>query len=170
MTCGVYCITHLASGRSYVGQARNIEERWERHRKGDTNRYLRNILSEEGPDALAFDILEEVAPEVLNEREVFWIERLGTMYPAGLNLTAGGRVPDEVSPEVRRIMSNSAKRAWEDPERKKAHAELCRERFKNPGYRVQTVHSPEAREKIAAGMRLRTAKMNEKRWGGHRVR
>lgn len=47
MTCGIYLINHKPSGRKYVGQARNVEERWERHRKGDTNRYLREIVATE---------------------------------------------------------------------------------------------------------------------------
>jgi predicted GIY-YIG superfamily endonuclease len=31
MTVGVYCITHRATGRKYVGQSVDIERRWYKH-------------------------------------------------------------------------------------------------------------------------------------------
>ena len=34
MTCGIYLITHLASGRGYVGQIVDIESRFRDHRAG----------------------------------------------------------------------------------------------------------------------------------------
>lgn len=166
MTCGIYLINHNPSGRKYVGQARNVEERWERHRKGDTNRYLREIVATEGPEALEFLLLEVAEPENLNAREIFWIGQHASMYPQGFNLTAGGKVPDSVSPEVRQILSQAQRKAWEgDPKRKQRQAELGRQRMAQDGYRERTVCSPEARAKIAAGMKERAGEMNRKRWG-----
>lgn len=165
MASGIYLIKHKASGLLYVGQARDIKARWERHQKGDTNRYLKQIVKEEGPEALQFSVLEELSIDQLNSREEFWINSLNTLYPNGLNLTSGGKVPVVVSPEVRAILSTVQKERWKDPDRRQKQSELGRIRFSQPGWLQRTLHSPEARAKISASMLSRSAAMNLKRWG-----
>lgn len=166
MTCGIYLIKHKFSGLLYVGQARNIEARWARHLKGDTNRYLKQILVEEGKEAFEFTVLEEIPAEDLNARETYWIAQYNTMFPNGLNLTAGGKVPDVFSPELKAILSAAQKKRWQDPERRQKQADLGRVRFSDPNWLLKTIPSPESRRKISDSMKERTAAMNRKRGGG----
>lgn len=32
MTCGIYKLTHIESGLVYIGQSKDIEQRWTQHR------------------------------------------------------------------------------------------------------------------------------------------
>lgn len=61
--CGIYAITHLPSGRRYVGQAQNIELRWTNHRfhlrqgtHGST--YLQRLWTKHGESQFSFTILQ----------------------------------------------------------------------------------------------------------------
>lgn len=36
-TCGIYKITNLTNNKVYIGQSKNIEERWSNHRKDSFN-------------------------------------------------------------------------------------------------------------------------------------
>lgn len=51
------------------------------------------IIAEVGEDCIRYEVLETGLKsfEELNEREVFWIEKKGTLWPDGYNRTTGGR-------------------------------------------------------------------------------
>lgn len=77
---GIYTITHIDSGRVYVGSAMNIYTRWDRHRYGfrsgaKSTPYLKHAWNKYGEDAFEFKIVERV-PETakLVEREQYWID------------------------------------------------------------------------------------------------
>jgi group I intron endonuclease len=92
MKSGIYAITHVESGRKYVGQSSDMPRRWRRHiqlaRLGD-GRHLYCAIRKYGADAFKFEVLETCCPEMLNERELHWIAALGT-FSDGFNLTIGG--------------------------------------------------------------------------------
>ncbi len=76
---GIYAITHLASGRRYIGSAKNFGGRWSLHRtdlaKGTHHsRYLQRAWDKYGPDAFRFEVLEKCAPARLLEREQDWLD------------------------------------------------------------------------------------------------
>lgn len=63
--CFIYAITHLASGKRYVGSTVNPTYRWIKHRSELKNnrhhcRYLQNAWNKYGRDAFAFSILREL--------------------------------------------------------------------------------------------------------------
>ena len=91
----VYVITNKINGKRYVGQtAKTLEERWAEH-KSAARRGARvlfyNALRKHGPDAFWLGELGTRNTRAeLSELECLWIARLGTLIPAGYNMTAGG--------------------------------------------------------------------------------
>lgn len=85
MTCGIYCIEHVASGKKYIGKSRNIEQRFYAHRynlkngdKKHVNRYLYNAVLKHGIDAFCFKVIEVTPFEELPEREIYWMDFFDT--------------------------------------------------------------------------------------------
>jgi hypothetical protein len=91
---GIYKITHIGSGISYIGQAKDIKERWVTHVKCslgiDTpvTSQLYAFTREKGIDNFTFEILEKCSINELNEKEKFYIDLYQT-YDFGLNKTRG---------------------------------------------------------------------------------
>lgn len=94
--CGIYKITHIDSGISYVGQATNIKERWASHVKCslgiDTpvTSQLYAFTREKGIDNFTFEVLEKCQANELNEKEKFYIDLYQT-YDFGMNATRGNK-------------------------------------------------------------------------------
>lgn len=77
--CGIYRIVHLLTGREYVGQARNIDQRWKGHLsrlKGGRHhaRHLQYAWRKYGGVAFAFEVIELCDLASLDEREQYWID------------------------------------------------------------------------------------------------
>lgn len=77
--CGIYKITNLHNFQCYVGQSKNIAQRWRQHiRSGlgaentSSNNKLYSALMAEGVENFSFEIIEECPLEKLLERELFW--------------------------------------------------------------------------------------------------
>ena len=93
-TCGIYKLTHIESGISYIGQAKDIKARWSDHIKCslgiDTpvTSQLYAFTREKGIDNFTFEILEKCSPTELNEKEKFYIDLYQT-YEFGLNGNKG---------------------------------------------------------------------------------
>lgn len=113
MTCGIYLIRHVTSGRGYVGQSVNIESRFRDHRAGKGSRKLSAALRKYGVEAFEYKVLLECSREELNPQEVLFIEQLGTLHPNGFNLIDGGNQPGKMSPETRQRFSEAGMRRME---------------------------------------------------------
>lgn len=92
--CGIYKITHIDSGISYIGQAKDIKERWVTHVKCSlgidtpvTSQFYA-FTREKGIDNFTFEVLEKCSLSELNEKEKFYIDLYQT-YDFGLNKTRG---------------------------------------------------------------------------------
>ena len=92
--CGIYKITHIDSGISYIGQARDIKERWVKEVKEAlgidapaTNKRC-NFMREKGVNNFTFEVLEKCSIAELNEKEKFYIDLYQT-YEFGLNGNKG---------------------------------------------------------------------------------
>lgn len=108
--CGIYKITSI-TGSIYIGQSINIHKRWDSYKKhfAGSQRRLNNSFKKHGTENHIFEIIEECSRELLNEREIYWIEFYDTFDTEhGLNLLSGGlvRTPSE---ETRKKQSESAK-------------------------------------------------------------
>ena len=91
---GIYKITNPDLGLSYIGQARDIKERWRDHLKAglgiDTpsNNKLYSAMERYGIEAFTFELLEECPVSQLNEKEAYYIDLYDT-YNYGFNSNTG---------------------------------------------------------------------------------
>jgi hypothetical protein len=91
---GIYKITNPDLGLSYIGQARDIKERWRDHQKAglgiDTpaNNKLYAAMQRYGIEAFTFELLEECPSADLNEKEAYYIDLYDT-YNYGFNSNTG---------------------------------------------------------------------------------
>jgi group I intron endonuclease len=77
---GIYKIENKITGEIYIGQSKNIEARWQSHRRNATakdkvRKYaLYREIRRYGIDSFEFSVLEECPQFKLDERENYWIE------------------------------------------------------------------------------------------------
>lgn len=76
---GIYKITHIESGRTYVGQSVDISNRWKQHAKRGsgaeiaTSNKLYPAMLEDGIEAFTFEVIEEITDSnKLNAAEKYW--------------------------------------------------------------------------------------------------
>lgn len=96
MSCGIYKITNRLSGKSYIGQAIDIEARWSKEKgrafspnSSEYNKTLSRAFRKYGIENFSFEILEECDAGDLNDREIYYISLYDT-YFNGYNETTGG--------------------------------------------------------------------------------
>jgi hypothetical protein len=85
MPSGIYKITHLGSGKSYIGSSNNLRLREQQHfsslRLGyHRNRYLQRAFDKYGEDDFKFEIIEYCPVEQLVMREQYWIDNTDDLY------------------------------------------------------------------------------------------
>lgn len=93
---GIYKIENLITHQVYIGQSINIERRWKCHLVNYTNPNSKAYsyplyieMREYGIDNFAFEILEECNTDMLNQREIYWIEYYDSFFN-GYNQSLGG--------------------------------------------------------------------------------
>ena len=88
---GIYKITKISNGKSYIGQSNNIKRRFKEHQqKGASSRIPLDIaIQKYGVQAFTYEILEECPLNKLNEREQYWINYYDTVNN-GYNCSTGG--------------------------------------------------------------------------------
>lgn len=96
MSCGIYKIKNNINNKIYIGQSKNIEQRWKHHlwesfndKQVMYNYSIHKAFRKYGIDNFSFDIIEEVPEDKLFEREKYWIEFYNS-YKEGYNETEGG--------------------------------------------------------------------------------
>lgn len=91
----IYKITNKQTGKVYIGKTLDtIEERWKEHlrdykKRRCEKRPLYNSMNFYGPEVFTIEQVEECQPNVLNEREIYWIAQYDSYYN-GYNGTKGG--------------------------------------------------------------------------------
>ena len=89
MSCGIYKITNLINGHSYIGESINIERRWKEHKSIPYKASIYDAFQKYGIENFSFEIIEECSIEEFFEREKYWISFYDT-YKNGYNMTKGG--------------------------------------------------------------------------------
>ena len=93
----IYCITNVINNKIYVGKTtQSIEERFKEHcqdsqRTKCEKRPLYDAMNKYGIENFIIECLEEIEDEsLLSEKEIYWINELGTYGKGGYNATKGG--------------------------------------------------------------------------------
>ncbi len=84
MTSGIYRIYCTATRRSYVGQAKDIDRRWQQHRNDlnngkHCNDELQASWKKYGDQSFQWSIVERCREGRLDAAEAYWIRRCGEM-------------------------------------------------------------------------------------------
>lgn len=95
---GIYKITNKLNGKVYIGQAINIQRRWNEHknsslnkRKHEYNTPIHCAIRKYGIENFLFEVLVECCRENLNELEIKYIKQYNANDSNyGYNLTQGG--------------------------------------------------------------------------------
>ena len=85
----VYKITNTITQDEYIGKSKEIKRRWNRHKqlaRTDGQTYLYRAMRKYGINNFKLSIIEECSPDILNEREMYWIKERQPLY----NMTEGG--------------------------------------------------------------------------------
>jgi group I intron endonuclease len=108
--CEIYKITSLTSGKIYVGQSVSHilnhnkyrpyghEGRFRCHvseafsTKKNQSHYLNNAIRKYGVEDFVVELIECCEVEKSDEREIYYIQELNSLYPNGYNLKNGGSV------------------------------------------------------------------------------
>ena len=107
--CEIYKIIHLTSGKIYVGQAVSHILNHKRYRpyghegrfkchiseafstKKNQSHYLNNAIRKYGVIDFVVELIECCERSVADEREIFYINELNSLFPNGFNLKKGGK-------------------------------------------------------------------------------
>ena len=92
---GIYKITYIPTGESYIGKSTNVNKRWKEQLKSAYNlgtiahSSLHTKMARDGVWNFTFELIEQVEKDKLNEREKYWINFYDTKK-YGLNEREGG--------------------------------------------------------------------------------
>lgn len=129
MASGIYAIINQKDGKVYIGRAVDLSKRRYEHKSAlKHNRHCNLHLQRawNRGDTFSFSVIEHCEPEMLNEREVFWIKRFNsTNKRYGYNICEGGDgcLGRPCSDETRKKISNAVKGKTLSEESKKKRVE-----------------------------------------------
>lgn len=96
---GIYKITNQVNGKVYIGQSRNIKQRWNKHHTAPFNINdhcyelpLYRAIRKYGLENFSFEVIEECLSKELDNKESYWIKYYDSLNPEkGYNLSSGGQ-------------------------------------------------------------------------------
>lgn len=95
MNSGIYCIKNKINNKKYIGRAKNIRERFSKHKrqlknKNHVNKYLQDSWNKYGEENFEFNVILFSPTFLLSILEIIFIMIFRTKSPNGYNLTSGG--------------------------------------------------------------------------------
>lgn len=120
--CFIYAITHVESGRRYIGSTVNVTERWIRHKshlkhnKHHCN-YLQNAWNKYGKDTFVFSVIDTLPTNSRKERALLELSHIAASECYNSRTAATGLQNFENSPLTReKITIGIAKAISDSPE------------------------------------------------------
>ena len=104
----IYKIQNKLDGKLYIGKTcTTISNRWKHHLDDYSKKdwHLYRAMRKYGIENFIIEPIEQCPDELLNEREIYWIEKMDTFY-TGYNETLGGEGRIQISRE-------DVKKLWE---------------------------------------------------------
>lgn len=116
---GIYKITNVINNHSYIGQSVDIKRRWRRHKSDAYKRDypLHRAIRKYGIENFIFEILEECEVTELDNKEIYWINKIQPEYNVASGGSHGGhsiKLSKEQVEEIQQILIN-------DPEGNLSH-------------------------------------------------
>lgn len=112
---GIYLIENLINGKKYVGQSIEIEKRWKNHLSAFKNtkekvyKYpLYRAIRKYGINNFRFSVLEQCKEMELNNREIYWVQKLKPEYNqtlGGNQYNTGNKLNRKIVEEIQKILS-----------------------------------------------------------------
>ena len=144
----IYKITHIASGKIYIGSTVNPKQRLIHHRN-DLNKgrhpakRLQNSWRKYGQDAFSFEIIEVCAEQKRTEREQHYIDELNPFFNWAKTIPASldARVRKQIS-EAMRGNQNTKGLKWSDEARAKM-SKAVKGKPRSAAQRAATIRSLE---------------------------
>ena len=107
----IYCYTNLINGKKYVGQTINPEKRYNQHKSSafnekdkDYNTPLYRAFRKYGYDNFNYEIILSTSSlDILNELEIYFIDKYKTQVPNGYNILEGGNNSSRILNEETKI-------------------------------------------------------------------
>ena len=107
----IYCYTNLINGKKYVGQTINPEKRYNQHKSSafnekdkDYNTPLHRAFRKYGYDNFNYEIILSTSSlDILNELEIYFIDKYKTQVPNGYNILEGGNNSSRIFNEETKI-------------------------------------------------------------------
>lgn len=82
----IYRITNKETGKCYIGRTRQpVTLRWWQHVFQSGESQFHQEIKGSPLTAWFFEVIEVVAPDLLAEREQYWIDHYGSLWPNGYN-------------------------------------------------------------------------------------
>lgn len=112
---GIYCFRNKKNGKRYIGQSvvmfdRKAHHIWTLNNRSNRNGHFQNAWNKDGEDSFEFTVLEFCPEELLNWREIEWIEKYKTINRKfGYNLLGGGNEDRFVSEDTKLKISEAGK-------------------------------------------------------------
>jgi len=95
---GIYKITNILNGKSYIGQSVNIDRRiydhFYRSQDENSNAYnapLHIAIRKYGKENFQWEVLQECTIEEIDNLERYYIQKYNTLSPNGYNILEGGQ-------------------------------------------------------------------------------
>lgn len=103
----IYKITS-PSNKIYVGQTTcDVYERFRWHKKSSSNCTLLKRALAKYKDKIVLEIIEQIHDELLDDREIYWINELNSLAPNGYNCSSGGNSNKRLSQMVKDKISDT---------------------------------------------------------------
>lgn len=163
---GIYCIENIETKKKYIGQSVDIKHRWRQHinalnTNSHENDYLQKAWNKYGRDGFQFYILEECLSDMLDEKEIYYIEYYKTLdRDFGYNLKSGGQYCRSTpTDEVVKKMSESIRRSYEKNDLRQRRSECTKKYWEDPSNKERMLgennvmfgkqHSEESKRKMS---------------------
>ena len=98
MMVGIYKMTNKINGKVYIGQSIDINKRikehfWKATNEKDVsyNSAIHQAIRKYGAENFDWEVLEECNTDVIDEKEVQYIQQFNSLTPNGYNILTGGQ-------------------------------------------------------------------------------